>query len=109
MEGDEAILTYDIAGGTIATVITDTEGELGALALDQGVLYYLDSTPGHSGLYARTLSTRSEVLITSGPLSAVAVDNGNILWTDEQYKLAQVAGLPTLMLMVLMCTATLPS
>jgi hypothetical protein len=54
--------------------------QIAAIALDGGALYYTDSTPGHVGLYARSLDTGAEELIAERGVNPVAAD-GTLLWS----------------------------
>jgi hypothetical protein len=51
------------------------------IALDQAVLYYTDSAPGHRGLFALDLTTRSERLVSAAGARPVARD-GLLLWGE---------------------------
>jgi hypothetical protein len=53
------------------------------IALDQGVLYYTDSAPGHRGLFAFDLATRRDRLVSSMGMRPVARD-GLLLWSEAQ-------------------------
>ena len=82
------IKTYNIVTGAISTLVTAPNAELSGVALDQGVLYYVDNTPGYTGLYARYLSgpmQGNEMLVTtSANDNRIVVSQGRILWTDQQ-------------------------
>jgi hypothetical protein len=54
--------------------------QIASIALDGGALYYVDSTPGHVGLYARNLDTGAEELIAENGVNPVAAD-GTLLWS----------------------------
>lgn len=79
------IKIYDVASGTISTLITTVNAEFAWLALDGGVLYYLDTTPTHKGLFARKLLDNLEVLIRDAAVSNVTADNGTVLWSEQTY------------------------
>src|SRR5262245_9482874 len=53
------------------------------IALDQGVLYYTDSAPGHRGLFAFDLATKRERLVSPTGMRPVARD-GLLLWSEAQ-------------------------
>lgn len=53
------------------------------LALDQGVLYYMSSSPEHKGLWARTLATGQEQLISPVGYGPVAAE-GQLMWTEQR-------------------------
>ncbi len=53
------------------------------IALDQAVLYYTDSAPGHRGLFAFDLATRREWLVSPTGMRPVARD-GLLLWSEAQ-------------------------
>ncbi|MDP9312017.1 MAG: hypothetical protein M3R24_14225 [Chloroflexota bacterium] len=58
-------------------------GQLDGLALDAGVLFYHDTTPGHQGIFARTLASGAERQISQRGYAPVAGD-GTLLWMEEQ-------------------------
>lgn len=64
--------------------IVDAKGatSFGGLAIADGVLYYQDVTPDRQGLYARTLATGQEQLISTTGRDPVAAD-GTLLWSEE--------------------------
>lgn len=80
------IKTYKVATGIVSTLITAPNADLGSLALDGGNLYYMDNASGHTGLYARNLTTGAETLITSASMGGIAVNSGRVLWIDQQYR-----------------------
>jgi hypothetical protein len=83
-EGRQSIHSYYLPTHQEATVISDDGPHtFGALAVDSDVLYYQDATPGHTGLYSRSLHTGAEVLISSAGRTPVAAD-GVLLWSEEQ-------------------------
>lgn len=76
----ERIQGYDLNTHQQFTILeTRALNVLGDVALDRGVLYYTDATPGHSGLYARTVATGQERLVAARGEQPVAGD-GVLLW-----------------------------
>jgi hypothetical protein len=53
------------------------------IALDRGVLYYTDATPGHRGLFAHDLATAAERRISAAGSRPVARD-GALLWSEAR-------------------------
>ncbi|MFL5803156.1 MAG: hypothetical protein ACJ8CR_15640 [Roseiflexaceae bacterium] len=53
------------------------------IALDHGVLYYTDSTPGHAGLFARDLTSGAEQLISPAGQRPLA-HGGALLWSEAR-------------------------
>jgi hypothetical protein len=82
--GHQSIHSYYLPTHQETTVISDAGPHtFAALAVDSDVLYYQDATPGHTGLYSRSLHTGAEVLISSVGRQPVAAD-GILLWSEEQ-------------------------
>lgn len=81
----DVMYRYDIASSQIYTVTSVPAAELGGLAFDQGLLYYQDNTPGHSGLYALNLTAGTENLVSATISGSVAINGGTILWSTQQY------------------------
>lgn len=50
--------------------------------LHDGVLYYTDLSPGHTGLFARSLATNDERLVSEDGFDAVA-DDGTLVWEEH--------------------------
>jgi hypothetical protein len=66
----------------VLRLVTDRQNPP-ALALDQGVLYYRKVSPEGSGLWARTLATGEEWLISAEGYGPVAA-NGRLMWTEQR-------------------------
>ena len=76
------IQLYDIASGKRITVLDrGVTADFDSLALDNGTLYYQDSTQGHQGLFARNLTNGQERLVTDKGSKPV-VANGAIVWVE---------------------------
>ena len=77
---------YDLRTHREFTILAGADqSSFGGIALDQGVLYYQDATPGHRGIYARTLRTGQEQQISPDGRNPVAAD-GILLWNEEEYQ-----------------------
>jgi len=76
---------FDIIPPNSASVIASGK-------VSNGVLYYEDVTPGHTGIFGRELSTGQEELITPTGYG-VKVDNGILLWQEltnvGQYQISE--------------------
>jgi hypothetical protein len=55
----------------------------GCVAVNQGVVYYQDSVPGHEGLFARELATGKETLVDKNGSGPVCRD-GVLLWVHRE-------------------------
>lgn len=85
-----SIVGYDIATGRRWTVLqADTSHGIGGLALDAGVLYYVDETYERTtgsrtdSLYSLNLTTQEKRLISSQGQNPVARD-GVLLWRENK-------------------------
>jgi hypothetical protein len=85
--GDNADRALTIHGYNLRTraVFTLATGIGGAseIAIDQGWLYYTDSALAHRGLFARTIASDREQLISPAGRRPVAAD-GALLWSEEK-------------------------
>lgn len=75
---------YDPATGT-STAVWELPGtvEWGGLALSGDTLYYQDSTAGHRGLFARSLASGAERLISPTGQRPIAAGKW-LLWSEER-------------------------
>lgn len=82
---EQRVQGYDLRTGQGITLLPASGArELGGIALDHGVLYYQDATPGHLGIYARDVATGQEQLITASGRNPVVAD-GVLLWSEESF------------------------
>jgi hypothetical protein len=80
----DTIRGFNLATRTEFPILTAPAGQpYDGLTLDGGVLYYVDRTPGHLGLFARPLAGGPERLVTAAGDRPVAAD-GVLLWSEEQ-------------------------
>ncbi len=57
---------------------------LGSIAMSNGVLYYVDNSASHRGIYSRTLATNQEHQITQAIGNNLVAADGTLLWYDTQ-------------------------
>jgi len=88
---------YDLATSQVTTVIQTASSEYDYnlampshdqnhppyLAVDRGVLFYVSTDPAHKGLWARTLASGEEQLISPSGSAPVAAD-GKLVWLAER-------------------------
>jgi hypothetical protein len=81
LEPTATVHTYDLRTRTASVLLGAPDHRVfGDLALADGVLYYQDAAPTHTGLYARTLATGADRLIHVAGENPVAAAGG-LLWS----------------------------
>jgi hypothetical protein len=83
----QQIQGYNLDTRTEFTILETADlNTLGSIALDKGILYYSDSTNGHSGMFAHTLATGQERRIHATPIGGdLVVKDGVMLWSDVRF------------------------
>lgn len=87
-ERPQSLYAYNVQTDKTSMVLTATitvDAFFRETALDSGILYYQDGTPGHTGLFARTLATNNERLISEQGFEPV-VGAGAIVWGEHHSK-----------------------
>jgi len=83
-EGYVGITSADLRTGAVSRILTfPGHPASSTVALDQNTLYYVDPTPGHTGLFARDLTTGFERLVSTNGQRPVA-RGGALLWTEAR-------------------------
>lgn len=85
-QGDKGVIQgYDLATQQQSAIVDvpTTYSSYSYMALGDGVLYYQDRKEGHTGLFARNLSSGEEQAISATGSDPVAKD-GVLLWTEQR-------------------------
>lgn len=84
-QGGSRLAAYNLKLNQESTVASFSgTGELGALALDNGILYYQYASNQQRGIYERNLFSGKEQLISPTGQNPVAA-NSRLLWSEESY------------------------
>ncbi|GAC1564888.1 MAG: hypothetical protein NVS2B7_38990 [Herpetosiphon sp.] len=69
---------------TFTVLETASLNVLGSLAMSDGILYYVDTSANHRGIFGRTLATGQEYQLNAAVPTNLIASDGILLWSEPQ-------------------------